>query len=501
MTPIASSPWRVPGSAALLLALLALTARAGEITPALERSMSHKGTHADTSVILRFTDPVDTATLAHGDRRGNQRLLQALKERTALHRATIEPVLRAQGAVKVRDLWLINAVAFTVPAVSVGTLAALDGVATLDLDAFVQGGRSQRTPAPRDGPGEAQAAAAPTVATADLPVPDFKRAKPGWNLTTIHAPELWAMGHTGKGVVVATMDTGVDAEHPELRGKWRGGANSWFDPHGEQPLPYDALGHGTQSLGVVLGGPDIGLAPQARWIGVRLYDNNGRASMSDIHLGFQWLMDPDGDPATADAPNVVNASWALTGRAVGSCILEFSDDIRALKSAGIAVVFAAGNDGPVPNTSNSPGNNPGVMSVGAIDEDMEVARQTSRGPSSCDRGVFPRIMAPGVKVRTADLSHGGQASYTTVSGSSLAAPHVSGVIALLAGAFPNATVAELEAAVLSGAQALGGTSQNRDHRRVDALAAFNALRDAHNTAPGGSSAVALTPTPGMEKTP
>ena len=77
------------------------------------------------------------------------------------------------------------------------------------------------------------------------------RATPGWNIAAIQAPELWALGHTGKGVVVATMDTGVDLAHPDLRRKWRGGANSWFDPHGEEAAPYDALGHGTQAMGVI----------------------------------------------------------------------------------------------------------------------------------------------------------------------------------------------------------------------------------------------------------
>ena len=452
---------------------------AGEIMPALERSMARRGSHADTAIIVRFTHPLNLEQLAKGARaERSQRVLLALKSRAAQNRAAVEPALKAHGAVKIRDLWLINAVAVTVPAVAVKPLAALDGVSSIDLDAFVQGGRSQRTPAPRLAPGEAASLTPPPKAWPAAPAPDYSRAQPGWNLTSIHVPELWAMGHTGKGVVVATMDTGADLDHPALRGKWRGGANSWFDPHGEEPFPYDALGHGTQALGVIVGGPDMGVAPEARWMAARLYNHDGHASMSDIHLGFQWLVDPDGDPATLDAPHVLNASWALTGRAVGSCILEFSEDIQALKTLGMAVVFAAGNDGPFPNTSNSPGNNPGVMSVGAIDRDNEVARQTSRGPSSCDRSVFPRLMAPGVGIRTADLSHGGQPSYTTTSGSSLAAPHVAGVMALLAGAFPLATVAELEMALLRGAESQGGEG----HRRIDALKAFEVLNASNNLA-------------------
>jgi subtilisin family serine protease len=231
-------------------------------------------------------------------------------------------------------------------------------------------------------------------------------------------------------------------------------------------------------MGVIVAGAGLGIAPDARWIAVRLYDGDGRASMSDIHRAFQWLLDPDGDPATIDAPDVVNASWALGGRGAGACDLEFSDDIRALRGAGIAVVFAAGNDGPGTGTSNSPGNNPGVLSVGAVDSELAIARQSSRGPSACDGAVFPRLVAPGVNVRTSDLSHGGLPSYTIVSGSSLAAPHAAGVLALLAGAFPRASVGELEAAIVRGAKDLGarGEDNSYGHGLVDALAAFDALR-------------------------
>ena len=134
-------------SAACLVMLATVPVRAGEVTPALQRGMAHKGTHADTAVIVRFTNPVDVQALTTGERQErSEPLLLALKERAARHRAAIQPALQEQGAVKVRDLWLINAVALTVPAVAVKALAALDGVATVDLDAFVQGGRSQRTP-------------------------------------------------------------------------------------------------------------------------------------------------------------------------------------------------------------------------------------------------------------------------------------------------------------------------------------------------------------------
>jgi bacillopeptidase F len=465
---------------AVVLATLANIVQAAAIAPELERAMGLRGTHADTAVILRFADPLDLQSFAVGDRRArDNRLLVALKAQAAKHRAAIEPLLAAQEAVRITDLWIINGLAATVPALAVKRLAGHPAIARIELDAFVRGGRSQRMPQARASTrsGLGAAAALPAAAAAELAA-DPAPAEPGWNIAAIRAPELWALGERGEGVVVATMDTGVDLGHPQLRRKWRGGANSWFDPHGEETTPYDALGHGTQAMGVMVGGSGLGVAPGARWIAVKLYDGDGRARMSDIHLAFQWLMDPDGDPATIDAPDVVNASWALTGRAPGACSLEFSDDIRALRTAGIALVFAAGNDGPGAATSSSPGNNPGALSVGAVDRDFAIARQASRGPSACDGAVFPRLVAPGVNVRTADLSHGGSPSYTVVSGSSLAAPHAAGVLALLAGAFPWASVAELEAALLRGARDLGaeGEDNSYGHGLVDALAAFNALR-------------------------
>jgi bacillopeptidase F len=455
---------------------VALAAQAGVLGADLERAMARRGTHADTAVIVRFNDSVDLQPYLAGVRQPrNNKLLLALKARAAENRAKVAPLMASIQPSSTRELWLINAVALTVPAVAVKQLLADPAVARVDQDSFVQGGRSQRTPVSRNTLGAAplgppnEVRAALTAGTTETGLQ--ARRQPEWNLQTIQVPELWDMGHKGRGVVVATMDTGADLEHPELTHRWRGGSNSWFDPHSEEATPYDALGHGTQALGILVGGNSIGVAPDAQWISARLYNSAGRASMSDIHLAFQWLMDPDGDASTSDAPDVVNASWSLTGRLTGNCSLEFADDIHALRGAGIAVVFAAGNDGPREATSNSPGNNPGVVSVGAIDQKLEIARATSRGPSACNGSVFPSLLAPGVNIPTTDLSHGGVASLTSVSGSSMATPHVAGVFALLMGAFPSASVAELELALASA-------SRPGEPARLNALAAFRVLQAA-----------------------
>ena len=252
-------------------------------------------------------------------------------------------------------------------------------------------------------------------------------------------------------MVVADMDTGADINHPDLQGRWRGGANSWFDPNAEHSTPYDADGHGTQVLGIMVGGntggTSIGIAPGATWIAVKIFNDEGITTFSVIHQGFQWLLDPDNDPNTDDAPDVVNNAWGI--ESANNCSTEFMPDTQTLEAAGIAIVFSSGNYGPNPSTSISPGNNTGSFSVGATDNKNAIASFSSRGPSACDDSIFPVVVAPGVNVRAADLTYGGAFpnSYATVSGTSYAAPHISGIMALLIGAFPAASVQDLKLAL------------------------------------------------------
>ena len=148
----------------------------------------------------------------------------------------------------------------------------------------------------------------------------------------------------------------------------------------------------------------IGVAPGAQWIAVKMFNDAGVASFSDVHLGFQWILDPDGNSTTDDTPDVVNNSW---GFQIPECDPEFQPDIDALRAAGIAVVFAAGNSGPIAQSGLSPANNSGSLAVGAVDETLRIAPDSSRGPSACDGGTFPTVVAPGVNVVTTDLSFGG----------------------------------------------------------------------------------------------
>ncbi|MDT4936088.1 MAG: bacillopeptidase, partial [Pseudonocardiales bacterium] len=314
------------------------------------------------------------------------------------------------------------------------------------------------------------------------------------NVSLVNAPAMWERGFLGQGIVVANMDTGVDPTHADLAGKWRGGTNSWYDPNGQHPTtPTDVSGHGTWTMGVMVGGAaggsSIGMAPSAKWIAVKIFNDRGLASSANVHLGFQWILDPDGNPGTPDAPSVVNDSWTMSA---AGCNLDFQLDLRSLRAAGILPVFAAGNNGPSAGTVFSPANNPEAFAVGDTDNADAIDPYSSRGPSACTGATAPRLAAPGVGIRTADL-YGG---YATETGTSVAAPHVSGALALLLNAFPQLSVEQQEAALQSGARDLGppGVDGDFGYGRLDVGATYQWLATAPDfTVTVSPSSVTVSP--------
>jgi len=356
-----------------------------------------------------------------------------------------------------RELWLINAMAVKLPPHLINIFLNHPQVDRINLDSVIK-------------------LANHNVSTSN--------SMPTWNLDMVKSASLWNDGITGEGIVIASMDTGVDAQHPDLVSSWRGGTNSWFDPYSEYPQPHDGMGHGTQVMGVMVGGDasgnNIGVAPGAHWISVKIFRDNATATLSAIHSGFQWLLDPDDDPSTDDAPDIVNNSWGSTSSS-STCDTEFHADIDALKQAGIEVVFAAGNGGPVEQTLYSPADYAEVVSVASVDESMAVANTSSRGASSCSDGFYPNLAAPGVGIYTSDLSFGQGTAldpYTMVQGTSFAAPHITGIIALLKSAVPTASHNDIRNALYDAALDLGspGPDDVTGYGLVDAYQALLKLR-------------------------
>jgi serine protease AprX len=341
-----------------------------------------------------------------------------------------------------------------------------------------------------------------SISPDDIQIVPAAYGTPEPNISLINAASLWNLGITGQGVVVANMDSGVDVSHADLAARWRGGSDSWFDPYGQHPTtPTDLSGHGTGTMGIMVGGDaggtSIGVAPRAQWVAVKIFNDSGKSTTTAIHQGFQWLLDPDGDPNTADAPQVVNNSWTYAN---AGCYLEFEPDLQALRAAGILPVFAAGNGGPYTNSSYSPANNPSAFAVGATNNNDQIYAYSSRGPTTCggSTGPFPEMVAPGVNIRTTGL----YGAYITNSGTSFAAPHVAGGLALLLSAYPGLTAAEQESALINSALDLGtvGADNVYGYGRLDLLAAYNWLATIPTATPALTDAPAPTATPTLSPT-
>ena len=442
-----------------------------KIDPALKKKLELLQADEPITVIVQLKQRANLPE-GRGMERGERinRVIDSLKQTANDTQGPVRFFLRSrkrQGTVKdFTPLWILNGFSVTANASAINELSKLPDVLSITPDAI------DIVPVSSD----------PTL------------SNPEQNISLVSAPLLWNLGYTGQGVVMATMDSGVDLNHPELSSRWRGGVNSWYDPFGQHAMPFDASGHGTWTMGVMvgsdLGGTSIGVAPNAQWIAVKIFNDQGSSTATAIHLGYQWLLNPDNDPATDDAPQVVNNSWAY---GAPGCNLEFEPDLQSLRAAGILPVFAAGNSGPAGGSSNSPANNPSAFAVGAINNNSLIYGLSSRGPTTCggSTGVFPELVAPGVNIYSTDL--GG--FYTTSSGTSMSAPHVSAGLALLLSAYPNLSAAQQEAALIASATDLGtgGADDIYGNGRMDLFSAFQWLANMPTETPAPTATLTLIP--------
>ena len=284
-------------------------------------------------------------------------------------------------------------------------------------------------------------------------------------LRVINADRVWyELGITGAGTLQGGCDTGVDGTHPALGSRWRGNnghpaSECWLSvlDNGHDDFPYDGGGHGTHVMGTQTGlAPDdtVGVAWGSLWIACDPINQGVSSGFdNDIITCYEWFADPDGDPYTTDdVPDVVQNSWRINegfGGGYTDCDSRWWAVIDGCEAAGCVTTWSAGNEGPSGTTIGSPADRATTLtncfSVGAINGHSgypyDIAYFSSRGPTGCDvppeQQFKPEICAPGVTVYSSVPGGGYSDSY---SGTSMAGPHVAGVVALMREANPDADV-------------------------------------------------------------
>jgi subtilisin family serine protease len=296
------------------------------------------------------------------------------------------------------------------------------------------------------------------------------------SLQQINATELWEMGFRGEGVLVMNIDTGVMGTHPALAARWRGNqpdvaaSAAWFDPHGEGEMPYDnhGNGHGTHTMGTMVGMDEanndiIGVAPQAQWIAARTISlGEGIPSTAYTLAAFQWALNPDGDLSTTnDIPDVINCSFYDPNNDINECGphgVSYWEVLDVCEAAGIMVFFSAGNkdkDDQITPPKNRASTTTNIFCVGNMNtvnaNALVINEGSCQGPSLCvptgPLSFKPEVVAPGTDIRSA--TNDPDNPYVSLTGTSMAAPHVSGLAALYRQMYPEKTNTQIMEMLLS----------------------------------------------------
>jgi len=410
------------GSSQLGRSLSAASALAlSKVEPKITDVLSEEG---KATIVVRLAERADLQGGAAGDWKARGRwAVDTLRGVADRSQAPILSYLYANSALRkasgIEPLWICNCLVVTADEDTIASLAERAEVKSIRANQEI---KVYLEPA-----GEVSLGAADTVE---------------WNIAKIRANDVWNdFGITGNGVTVGTLDTGVNWQHPALINAYRGWDGTtadhnynWFDAVDGARAPLDGAGHGTHTTGTMVGseGPNqIGVAPGARWIAARMI-SSGSTWVVAAHRAFQWMIAPtdlDGNNPNPDLrPAVVNNSWGCASFVPGcSNFEEFRDDVDAWIAAGIFPEFSAGNEGPGASSMRWPASYAESFSTGATTQSDSIAGFSSRGPGR-DGTIKPEVSAPGEGVRSSIGS-----GYGMMSGTSMAGPHVVGLVALLFG--------------------------------------------------------------------
>ena len=474
-------------------------AQAAQVHPALEEQLAALGDDQYVSVILIMQTQADVAGLNQA-LKAERAKLAVRHERVvrALHEAADSqaPLLafleetrqRGGGVAGFTGYWISNLVVAKVTKTFLYQLAERADIAAIEPNF-----KAELIAPVADEPYEEQGGKESGGATRGIGV------TPG--LRAINADDVWyELGITGAGTIVANCDTGVDGNHPALASRWRGlyapVSECWLNLIGGAPsFPYDGYGHGTHVMGTLTGlgaatEDTIGVAWGALWIATDPI-NQGVSSEfdNDIIAAYEWLADPDGNPETNDdVPDVVQNSWRVYEYfGYPDCYTNWWTVIDNCEAAGCVTTWSAGNEGDDPQTIGSPADRAttftNAFAVGAVDATnysypWPIADFSSRGPSGCTappaQQVKPEVVAPGVTVYSS--VPGGTYEQSGWNGTSMAGPHVAGVVALMREANPDLDVDTIKEIIMETAVDLGDPGEENTYGwgMIDAYAAVMA---------------------------
>lgn len=450
---------------AIFATLLCLNTWAVQFDPLLQPYLNRSNDNRFIRLVVTFKSNMDLTRTGSVQLRApqaraqmQQLLMQNAQRSQAQFLQTLGQWKRSGIQNQHYSLWLINGMILDLPVKDLNKLATQD---TLD---YVYADTVVRLIAPVEGrwlaPGQMREEPQFTYGLQKIAIPEFRAAKPE---------------ALGQGIRVGVIDTGIDAKHPDLAGR----VIAFADLVSKKTEPYDDQGHGTHVSGTIAGGTAsgtaIGVAPQVKFITAKFLDANGSGSFSNAVLSMQWVVDPDGKPETDDGAMLVSNSW---GGSNPSAKDDPKDNAmcKAVDSwvkLGVMPIFAAGNSGPSAKTVGLPGGCPNAFTIGATDSADKIASFSSRGPAVWKTGSFvkPDILAPGVKVKSSMPGN----KYAELSGTSMATPHVAGVVALMYQLQPKLTVDQLAKALKSTATKVGEDPNTYGSGRIDTLKAAQAL--------------------------
>ncbi|AEP31666.1 S8 family serine peptidase [Brumicola nitratireducens] len=275
---------------------------------------------------------------------------------------------------------------------------------------------------------------------------------------------------TGNGIVVAVLDTGIDYTHSALGGCFGEGCKviAGYDFHYDDDDPMDIDGHGTHVAGIVAGNSESlrGVAPDAKLHAYKVLGDEGFGYTSNILAGIERAIDPDQNADTEDRVDVINMSLGGNGNAEG----PLSQAVDRATQAGIVVVVSAGNNGNFNDIANlSPSSARTAITVASSTKSDQLSSFSSKGDSQADAPLKPELSAPGDDIFSASPGE----NIISLSGTSMAAPHVAGAAAILLQQFPELTAAEVKQRLMASARDIGFLPHAQGAGRLDIIDALD----------------------------